>query len=654
MVGSSNDTLNFYVRMKDFMSGPLIKAGQTASSTFKLIQNNLKATEKETEFLTKSVGELRQELREVNKVRFGTVLASEFKQASVAAKDLQRQIAVVQGTVPGSRSGGRGAAIGAGLMRGFGSLLPALGIAGMVAGGGGLLKSSVQSSFDFASTAKSFEILAGSKNMGGQLARDLRRDSSRLGEGVYKNAQTLMGYGMGAKDVRSTLGMVGDVGMGDADKMRSLSLAIGQVKAAGKLAGQEMIQFVNAGFNPLQQMAESTGKSFATLKKEMEAGNITYEMVMKSFKDATNEGGRFANMLEQIGETGAGAAAKLKSQWENFKIDLGDTLTPFATTLMGVANNLLQGIKGPATPQSKVFGTERGSITALLNTATNMPVGSGRTAILNQLSRQFPDQFGSMDLSGKSNAELSQLAQKVNQEYGFKISAQTSREKLQYVDATVKRLSGSIGNINNRKALLAAGYKEQALTGSGLEGMFGVLPSTDNANSRFGHLLNNFNPQLSAAIKESAELEKKRATADYFERATGYANLANNPAALSKALGGNKKKMAAFSALANKHITYGAGGWKSTATEGILSTLEGMLNSGKANVEYNDSLKGSGGDAARQITGSGPRQINISGVKFAETININGGTASEARDGAEAYFNEMFIRLLQSGARVQG
>jgi len=48
--------------------------------------------------------------------------------------------------------------------------------------------------------------------------------------------------------------MLGDVSMGDSNKLDGLSYAISQVKGAGVLRGQEKIQLENSGFYPLQQI----------------------------------------------------------------------------------------------------------------------------------------------------------------------------------------------------------------------------------------------------------------------------------------------------------------------------------------------------------------------------------------------------------------
>lgn len=67
--------------------------------------------------------------------------------------------------------------------------------------------------------------------------------------------------------------------------------------------GQDLNQMINAGFNPLQIMADKTGKSISTLKEEMAKGAISAEMVQQAFIDATSAGGKFYNMSENASKT---------------------------------------------------------------------------------------------------------------------------------------------------------------------------------------------------------------------------------------------------------------------------------------------------------------------------------------------------------------
>jgi hypothetical protein len=63
--------------------------------------------------------------------------------------------------------------------------------------------------------------------------------------------------------------------------------------------------------------------------------------------------------------------------------------------------------------------------------------------------------------------------------------------------------------------------------------------------------------------------------------------------------------------------------------------------------------KGSKG-LTESITGGGPRVINISGVKFADNINIHGCGGRSAMENTEDQLSEMFLRVLNSGAAAAG
>lgn len=118
------------------------------------------------------------------------------------------------------------------------------------------------------------------------------------------NAEKMMlGFNIQAEDTIRYLQALSDISMGDGVKFKSLTLAFSQMSAAGKLMGQDLNQMINAGFNPLQIIAEKTGKSIATLKDEMSKGAVSAEMVQQAFIDATSAGGKFYQMSENASKT---------------------------------------------------------------------------------------------------------------------------------------------------------------------------------------------------------------------------------------------------------------------------------------------------------------------------------------------------------------
>jgi tape measure domain-containing protein len=185
-------------------------------------------------------------------------------------------------------------------------------------------KSALQTSAQMEQISVSFEVFTGSaetaKEMLGQL-KDQAIKSPMQFQDITKGAQTLLGYGLTASQVIPITRMLGDVSGGNADKFSRLSLAFGQVNAAGRLMGQEARQMINAGFNPLQAIADKTGVSMAVLTKRMHDGQISVKDVGDAFIYATSEGGRFFGMADRQSQTLQGSFNKLQ---ESAKFALGE------------------------------------------------------------------------------------------------------------------------------------------------------------------------------------------------------------------------------------------------------------------------------------------------------------------------------------------
>jgi tape measure domain-containing protein len=140
--------------------------------------------------------------------------------------------------------------------------------------------------------------------------------------GLIEAQKTMMAFGLDAEYAFGKLKNIGDIALGDKQKMQSLALAFSQMSSTGKLMGQDLLQMINAGFNPLEVISQKTGKSIAELKEEMGKGAISAEMVAQAFEWATEEGGRFYQGAETAAQTTAGKIAKVKDQIDDFKITL--------------------------------------------------------------------------------------------------------------------------------------------------------------------------------------------------------------------------------------------------------------------------------------------------------------------------------------------
>lgn len=208
------------------------------------------------------------------------------------------------------------------------------------------VKSVISAGLDASKLRAEFATLTGDKSIGEALFGDLNKyiSDSIFGTELFGGAKTLMGFGVGASEVIPILKQLGDVAMGDKDKMQSLTLAFAQVTAGGKLMGQDLMQFVNAGFNPLNEMARTTGKSFAQLKDEMSKGAISSKMVADAFKSATSQGGLFFGMLDKIGETPFGKLQAMQGNIDMAKQQLGEALLPALSDFMDASKPLIEAL----------------------------------------------------------------------------------------------------------------------------------------------------------------------------------------------------------------------------------------------------------------------------------------------------------------------
>lgn len=279
-----------------------------------------------------------------------------------ASGPLGRLTAQMQESIRLSRQMGRtGREASAGIAQGLNiaSVLKGGAVAGAVVkagrAAGELFGSSMREALDRQQIQTSFNVLAGSEAAGKKLTDQLvalQRDTILGGE-VFQNAQTMMGFGFDADEVLGNLKMLGNVSMGNAEKLRALTLAYSQIRAAGKLTGQDLLQLVNAGFNPLEQMAKRTGKSVGELKDEMSEGKVSFADVQQAFIDATSEGGRFENMLARIAGQPVGKVQQLKGMWGEVKVAIGNAFMPLLEVGVNIGQRLMPVLEALTVPLSE-------------------------------------------------------------------------------------------------------------------------------------------------------------------------------------------------------------------------------------------------------------------------------------------------------------
>lgn len=174
----------------------------------------------------------------------------------------------------------------------------------------------------------SFKTMLGSADKATAHINDLKKmaaatpfEMSDLAEG----SKTLMSFGDDTKQIMPHLRMLGDISQGNKEKFNALSLVFGQVKSQGKLMGQDLLQMINAGFNPLKVISDKTGESMSSLKNRMSKGQISFEEVADAMETATSKGGKFYHAMKNQSKTLNGRLSTLR---DNVKELIGTLTKP--------------------------------------------------------------------------------------------------------------------------------------------------------------------------------------------------------------------------------------------------------------------------------------------------------------------------------------
>jgi len=217
--------------------------------------------------------------------------------------------------------------------------------AGVVAGALGLMGSAaLKAAGQWEQLQTQFRVMIGDTQKADQVLEDLKKTAATTPfelEDLAKGGQTLLAFGIQSEKLIPTLRMLGDVAGGNKDKFNSLTLAFGQMSSTGRLMGQDLLQMINAGFNPLKVISDKTGISMADLKKKMEAGAISADMVTEAFQIATSKGGQFYGMMEKQSQTLEGKLSTLRDSFAEVSRQIGQALLPAVKLLVDVFTTLV-------------------------------------------------------------------------------------------------------------------------------------------------------------------------------------------------------------------------------------------------------------------------------------------------------------------------
>lgn len=147
------------------------------------------------------------------------------------------------------------------------------------------------------------------------------------------SAQRFLAMGFAAKDVIPMLTAVGDAVAamgGSAESVDSVTRALGQMQAKGKVSGEELMQLTEQGIPALKILADQYGVSTMEMSKMIEKGEVlsnkAIPLLIKGLKDGTENVKGFGGMMEN-------QSATLQGKWstlmDNLRMGLGNLAYKF-------------------------------------------------------------------------------------------------------------------------------------------------------------------------------------------------------------------------------------------------------------------------------------------------------------------------------------
>ena len=213
------------------------------------------------------------------------------------------------------------------------------------------LQSVVKSGLDYNRSMESyltnFKVMLGDEQLAAEKLEEIRRMAASTPfslSDLTEGTQTLLQFGIAADDTTGVLKRLGDISLGNADKLQTLVRAYGKMSSAQKVTLENVNMMIDAGFNPLNQICDATGESMSALYKSISDGKVSFNELEAAVAAATSEGGQFYNGMLEASQTFNGRLSTLKDNVAALTGELTSGLFTALGDIIVKANELVVSI----------------------------------------------------------------------------------------------------------------------------------------------------------------------------------------------------------------------------------------------------------------------------------------------------------------------
>ena len=176
-------------------------------------------------------------------------------------------------------------------------------------------KSGLEYNASMQSYLTNFKVMLGSEEQAAAKLAEIRKMAASTPfslDDLTDGTQTLLQFGIAADNTTGVLQQLGDISLGNADKLQTLVRAYGKMSSAQKVTLENVNMMIDAGFNPLNQICTATGESMADLYKRISDGKVSFAELESAVASATSQGGQFYNGMLEASQTFSGRMSTLK------------------------------------------------------------------------------------------------------------------------------------------------------------------------------------------------------------------------------------------------------------------------------------------------------------------------------------------------------
>lgn len=476
----------------------------------------------------------------------------------------------------------------------------------------------VKSGVDYNATMESyltnFKVMLGSEEAAATKLSEIRKMAASTPfslDDLTSGTQTLLQFGIASDDTTGVLQRLGDISLGNAEKLQTLTRAYGKMSSAQKVTLENVNMMIDAGFNPLNQICDATGESMSDLYKRISDGKVSFSELEAAVEAATSQGGQFYNGMLEASQTFNGRLSTLKDNVSaltgeltsglfaalgELVVKLNEAAVSFldsdekmarlketigiATAVVAAAGTAFLTYKGYLAATTAVEVIHTAATTAM--TAAHKAAEAGATGLavaqagLNAVLKANP--------IGLVVAALAALAAGLVTAYK---TSETFRNAVNSAFASVKKIAqNAIGTVVDWINELVAKIRGAAAALANLKN--GVGAAQDAYNAAYNGYMDNYNrSKLDKAAQERGKLHAERVKQAQEEAAAAKASaetISQSAGKAASAVSTSGKKASASTKAVTASVVKSISDTTTTVKDGITRTVETVnetLSNGK-------------------------------------------------------------------------